>query len=105
MSNHENHPSQGFQPGAPIKMHAGEIDIDASLVRRLLREQFPHLAEYSLTAVRSTGTVNAIYRLGDELCARLPRLEAYAESIDRERNWLPRLAAHLSLHIPEPVAR
>jgi aminoglycoside phosphotransferase (APT) family kinase protein len=86
-------------------MHPGEIDIDASLVRRLLREQFPHLAEQSITAARSTGTVNAIYRLGDELCVRLPRLEAYAESIDREWNWLPRLAAHLSLHIPQPIAR
>ena len=31
-----------------------------------------------LRAVRSTGTVNAIYRLGDEHYVRLPRLEQYA---------------------------
>ena len=86
-------------------MHPGEIDIGVSLVRRLLVEQFPHLAQYSLAAVRSTGTVNAIYRLGDALYVRLPRLAAWAESMDNEWNWLPKLAPHLSLHIPQPIAR
>lgn len=86
-------------------MHPGEIDIDVSLVKRLLAEQFPHLAQSSLTAVRSPGTVNAIYRLGDELCARLPRLEAWAESMDNEWSWLPKLAPHISLNIPQPFAR
>ena len=86
-------------------MHAGEIDIDVSLVRRLLGDQFPHLAENPLTAVRSTGTVNAIFRLGDALCVRLPRLEAWAEGMDNEWNWLPKLAPHLSLRIPQPIAR
>ena len=105
MGNSENHPGQGFTPGAQVKMHPGEIDIDAALVRRLLAGQFPHLAEYPLHQVRSTGTVNAIYRLDDELCVRLPRLEVYAESIDREWRWLPKLAAHISLEIPQPVAR
>ncbi len=105
MSKRENHQRQDFQPGTRVKMHPGEIYIDATLVRLLLAEQFPHLAQYSLTAVRSTGTVNAIYRLGDELCVRLPRLEAWVESIDNEWNWLPKLAPHISLHIPQPIAR
>ncbi|MBI9050122.1 MAG: aminoglycoside phosphotransferase family protein [Anaerolineaceae bacterium] len=51
------------------------------------------------------GTVNAIYRLGDELYVRLPRLETWAESIDNEWTWLPKLAPHLSLKIPKPFAR
>ena len=105
MSKNENHRRQDSEPGAQAKMHAGEIDIDASLVRRLLREQFPHLAGYPIRTVRSTGTVNAIYRLGDELCVRLPRLEAWAEGMDNEWNWLPKLAPYLSLRIPQPFAR
>jgi aminoglycoside phosphotransferase (APT) family kinase protein len=105
LSERENNQIQDFRQGAQAKMHAGEIDIDISLVRRLLREQFPHLSQYSLTAVRSTGTVNEIYRLGDELCVRLPRLEAWAESMDNEWSWLPKLAPHLSLRIPQPIAR
>jgi hypothetical protein len=55
------------------KMHAGEVHIDAALVGRLIAEQFPRWADLPIRAVRSTGTVNAIYRLGDHLCARLPR--------------------------------
>jgi aminoglycoside phosphotransferase (APT) family kinase protein len=49
--------------------------------------------------------VNAIYRLGDHLCARLPRVEKWAESLNREWDWLPKLAPRLSLRIPEPVAK
>jgi aminoglycoside phosphotransferase (APT) family kinase protein len=87
--------------GAQIKMHEGEFDIDTVLVKQLLAEQFSHLAERPITVVRSTGTVNAIYRLGDDLCVRLPRVKAWAEGIDRERIWLPKLASHISLNIPK----
>lgn len=90
---------------AQIKMHEGEIDIDTALVHRLLTEQFPHLDEKSITIVRSTGTVNAIYRLGNDLYVRLPRVETWAKSIDREWTWLPKLAPHISLNIPKPLAQ
>ena len=86
-------------------MHDGEAAIDARLVRQLLAGQFPDLAGLPVREVRSAGTVNAIYRLGDQLCARLPRLARYARSLEREARWLPELAPHLTLRIPEPVAR
>jgi len=57
------------------KMHDREVDIDAQLVHRLLLTQFTDLCDQTLREVRSTGTVNAIYRLGDDLCVRLPRLQ------------------------------
>jgi aminoglycoside phosphotransferase (APT) family kinase protein len=101
----DNHPEPIADPNAQIQMHAGEIDIDALLVKRLLADQFPHLAQRSITVVRSTGTVNAIYRLDHELYVRLPRVAAWAASIDREWVWLPKLAPHISLAIPKPVAR
>ena len=56
-------------------MHADEIDTDASLVRRLLASQFPQWADLSIERVSSGGTDNAIYRLGDDLAVRLPRIE------------------------------
>ena len=90
---------------AQLKMHDDEIDINVALVKRLLAEQFPHLAERSITVVRSTGTVNAICRLGQELYARLPRRQEWAGSIDNEWTWLPELAAHISLLIPKPLAK
>jgi aminoglycoside phosphotransferase (APT) family kinase protein len=88
-----------------MKMHDGEIDIDASLVRRLVAAQFPGLDGLPVRAVHSTGTVNAIYRLGDRLCARLPRVPSWARALEKECHWLPKLAPRLSLRVPEPVAR
>lgn len=84
-------------------MHEGEVDIDAELVRRLVAAQFPQLADLPIRAVPSTATVNAIYRLGDHLCARLPRVPQWAPDLDKEWQWLPKLAPRLSLQVPEPV--
>lgn len=86
-------------------MHDGEVDIDAELVRRLVAAQFPQLAELPIRAVRSTGTVNTIFRLGDHLYARLPRVPMWAKDLEREWHWLPKLAPGLSLQIPEPVGK
>ncbi len=87
-----------------MKMHDDEADIDAELVRRLVASQFPRLAGLPVTPFRSTGTVNAIYRLGDHLYARLPRVARWARDLEAESHWLPSLAPRLSLRIPEPVA-
>jgi aminoglycoside phosphotransferase (APT) family kinase protein len=75
------------------KLHDEEVPNDAALVRRLVAEQFP----------RSTATVNAIYRLGDHLYARLPRVRVWARDLDKEWRWLPKLAPRLSLRVPKPV--
>ena len=88
-----------------MKMHDGEADIDAGLVGRLVAAQFPRLAGLPVTPFRSTGTVNAIYRIGDRLCARLPRVARYASDLETESRWLPRLAPVLPLRVPEPVAQ
>jgi aminoglycoside phosphotransferase (APT) family kinase protein len=86
------------------KLHAGEGAIDEALVVPLLAIQFPQLADRPLRAVPSTGTVNAIYGLGDHRGVRLPRVDAGAEDLDQEGTWLPKLAPCLSLHVPEVVA-
>jgi aminoglycoside phosphotransferase (APT) family kinase protein len=88
-----------------MKMHDGEVEIDAGLVGRLVAAQFPRLAALPVSAAAPAGTVNAIYRLGDDLCARLPRVRSWARDLEREWHWLPELAPHLSLRVPEPVAR
>jgi aminoglycoside phosphotransferase (APT) family kinase protein len=87
------------------KLHAGEVDIDSELVGRLLAEQFPELVGLQIRAFSSTGTVNAIFRIGDDLYARLPRMPEGTADLDKEWHWLPRLAVLLPLRIPEPVAK
>lgn len=86
-------------------MHANEIPIDADLVRRLVAEQFPHWADLPIVPVPSAGTDNALFRLGDDLAVRLPRIGWAVAAVEKEQTWLPRLASSLPLSIPEPVAR
>jgi aminoglycoside phosphotransferase (APT) family kinase protein len=84
-------------------MHTDELDIDVALVRRLLVAQFPRWADLPLARVHSAGTDNAIYRLGEDMAVRLPRIRRATEQIDKEQHWLPRLARHLPLAIPVPL--
>jgi aminoglycoside phosphotransferase (APT) family kinase protein len=85
-------------------MHADEVAVDEALVRHLLATQMPDLAEQPLTMVQPWGTDNAIWRLGDDLVVRLPRIQWATNQVDHEAKWLPRLAPHLPVALPEPVA-
>jgi aminoglycoside phosphotransferase (APT) family kinase protein len=87
------------------KMHVDEIDVDVALVGRLLAAQFPQWAALPLTPVHSAGTDNVLYRLGSDLVVRLPRIEVATGQVEKEHQWLPRLAPHLSLAIPVPLAK
>lgn len=86
------------------RMHAEEIDTDVDLVRRLLRAQHPQWADRPIERVLSAGTDNAMYRLGDDLAVRLPRIHWAVDGVAKERRWLPVLAPHLPLTVPRPVA-
>ena len=86
------------------RMHADEVDISASLVRRLLAAQFPQWEDLPLKPVRSAGTDNAMYRLGDDMAVRLPRIPGAADDVIKEQQWLPKLAPQLPLAIPVPLA-
>ncbi len=87
------------------KMHANEVDTDAALVGRLLAAQFPQWADLPITPVASAGTDNAIYRLGDDMAVRLPRIDWALGQVDKEMQWLPRLAPFLPLAISSPLAK
>lgn len=84
-------------------MHDNEADIDESLVRKLLSEQFPQWANLSIALVQSAGTDNAIYRLGTDKCVRLPRVPEVTKDVEKEQLWLPLFASTLPLAIPTPI--
>ncbi len=86
-------------------MHADELDVSESLVRQLLREQFPQWADLPLTRIEPEGTVNVIFRLGAELSVRIPRRDGPTKPGGKESEWLPRLAAQLPLEVPVPLAQ
>jgi transposase len=58
----------GVPAMSPARTHPDQLSIDTTLVRRLLADRFPAWAGLPITPVASAGTVNAIYRLGNELC-------------------------------------
>jgi aminoglycoside phosphotransferase (APT) family kinase protein len=87
------------------KLHADEVDTDVSLVGRLLAAQFPQWADLRIEPVHSVGTDNAIYRLGDDMTVRLPRIQRATGQVDKEHKWLLRLGPHLPLSIPVPLAK
>jgi aminoglycoside phosphotransferase (APT) family kinase protein len=86
-------------------MHADELETDAAVVRRLLRVQFPEWAGLPIERVPSSGTDNALYRVGDELVARLPRIHWAVGGLEHELEWTPRLAPLLPVAVPELVAK
>jgi aminoglycoside phosphotransferase (APT) family kinase protein len=73
-------------------------------VKRLLRAQFPAWADLDVVRVVSDGTDNAIYRIGEHLAARLPRIEWAKGQVAKEARWLPELAPRLPLPISAPAA-
>ncbi|CAM3523596.1 aminoglycoside phosphotransferase family protein [Nocardioides zeicaulis] len=86
------------------RMHDDETTITDETVRRLVADQLPQWSTLLLRRLPPTGTDNQLFRLGDELLVRMPRVPGPAEGVAFEHTWLPRIAPHLPLPIPAPVA-
>ena len=86
-------------------MHADEVSTDATLVGRLIDAQFPQWADLPIEPVPFRGTDNALYRLGDQMVVRLPRIHRATAALDKEYRWLPELAPLLPLTVPVPLAK
>jgi aminoglycoside phosphotransferase (APT) family kinase protein len=89
---------------SPPKRHDHEVPVDEVLVRRLLRAQMPELADRPLRLVEPTGTDHTLYRLGDDLVARLPIYDGAARQAAKAARWVPFLAPQLPLALPMPYA-
>ena len=86
-------------------MHEHEVATDAALVQRLLSAQFPEWSELPIERVASSGTDNALYRLGADMVVRLPRIGWAVDAVEKERSWLPVLAPRLPVEVPLPLAK
>ena len=87
------------------KMQDEEVDIDAALVSRLVAAQFPQWAGLPIGPVEVGGWDNRTFHLGADKTVRLPSAARYAEQVEKEHRWLPKLAPHLPLPIPVPLAK
>lgn len=89
-------------------MHPGQLAVSAATVRALVDEQFPQWRALGVRAVASQGTVNALFRIGENLLARFPLQPGDVAST---RHWLEseaqaarELLGRTRFRTPEPVA-
>lgn len=85
-------------------MHPDQVDVGVDVVRALLRGQHPRWADLPIRPLSSGGTVNAVFRLGDEFSVRLPLTASGVDALVLEARWLPRIAPVVPLPTPTVVA-
>ncbi len=78
-------------------MHQGQVDVDGQLVQALIAQQHPQWRHLAVRRVRSGGTENAVFRLGEDLAVRLPLHAGAMSSLEKEVSWLPTVFADLPL--------
>ena len=74
----------------PVAMHADQLSVGMETVRELIANQFPEWSGLPITEFASQGTVNALFRVGDQLAARFPLQPA---GVDETRRLLESEAA------------
>jgi aminoglycoside phosphotransferase (APT) family kinase protein len=89
-------------------MHSDQLTVSVTTVRELIAEQFPEWARLPITQVASYGTVNALFRVGDWLAARLPLRPGDVTSVrlglESEADAARELYGRTRFATPEPVA-
>ncbi|WP_457033489.1 aminoglycoside phosphotransferase family protein [Kitasatospora sp. P5_F3] len=89
-------------------MHEDQVNVTTETVAVLIRDQFPQWDSQKIRFLQSTGTDNAIFRIGNGLAARFPlRLADAAEALavlQREARASAELAQVSRFPVPEPVA-
>ncbi|WP_330174750.1 aminoglycoside phosphotransferase family protein [Streptomyces sp. NBC_01498] len=91
-----------------MKMHANQLTVTAQTVRTLVDQQFPQWRDLPVRGITAQGTVNAVFRMGDKLAARLPLEAAAVETtrrrLEAEAEAARELAGRTRCPTPEPVA-
>jgi aminoglycoside phosphotransferase (APT) family kinase protein len=91
-----------------VQMHANQLTVAVETVRALVDDQFPEWRSLAIRSIAAQGTVNAIFRVGDQFAARFPLEPGEVEST---RRWLEseavaarELVGRTRFPTPEPVA-
>ncbi|MFI5697299.1 aminoglycoside phosphotransferase family protein [Kribbella sp. NPDC051586] len=89
-------------------MHVGQLSVTVELVERLIQEQYPDWSGLAVRPVASNGTVNALFRIGDELVARFPIMPGDPATVraelEDEADAARRLRRISPYPTPEPIA-
>lgn len=86
-------------------MHDDEVRATADQVSQLLREQCPRWSGLPVVALADDveGTDHVLFRVGDEIVARMPKVGWAADQVESDARWLPVVAPHLPVRVPAPI--
>jgi aminoglycoside phosphotransferase (APT) family kinase protein len=91
-----------------MAMHVGQLNIAAGTARALVDAQFPQWRDLPIRTFASTGTVNALFRVGDGLVGRFPLMPGDAANtrrwLEAEASAARELLGRSRVPTPEPVA-
>ncbi|HET7900037.1 MAG TPA: aminoglycoside phosphotransferase family protein [Candidatus Nanopelagicales bacterium] len=85
-------------------LHDDEPDVDVDLVRRMVDRAMPHWSSLPLRELAATGTDHHLFRLGDDLVVRVPRVDWAIDQVERDARWLPVIAPYVDVALPLQVA-
>ena len=88
-------------------MHGDQVHIDVDIVRAMILDQFPEYSHERVEQLCTTGTVNAIFRIGSSLAARFPLRAANpidcVDLLRKEAEAMTEFANHCPLGTPRPI--
>ena len=84
-------------------MHVDAFHINDQIVQTLIDEQFPNYSDLELRRLQSNGSDNVIYRLGRDMCVRLPLTPRASAMLMKEVDCIPKLP-RLPLQVPMPLS-
>ncbi|MCP4303381.1 MAG: aminoglycoside phosphotransferase family protein [bacterium] len=87
-----------------MALHDDELTIDIDLVAELLTQQMPQWSGLPLHRLRTSGTVNVTFRLGDDMVVRLPRTREFGDGPQHEARCLPVFVGEVPLDVPAFLA-
>jgi aminoglycoside phosphotransferase (APT) family kinase protein len=89
-------------------MHPHQVQLTAQTAKALVKDQFPRWGDLSIRPVASHGTVNQLFRLGEDLVLRFPLERGDAEEkrawLEAEADAARRLLGAVPVPTPEPVS-
>ena len=93
--------------GRELMMHDDQVNIDIYIARQMIRDQFPQYRHEDVTSVGSSGTVNAIFRVGSRSAARFPlramKPAKCADMLRSEAAAMVEIGEHCSCPTPRPI--
>jgi aminoglycoside phosphotransferase (APT) family kinase protein len=88
-------------------MHTDQVLIDRNIARGMIIDQFPEYGHERIVQLETTGTVNAIFRIGSGVAARFPlrvmNPVECAEMLRKEVEAMTEFARHSPFATPRPL--